>query len=206
MTLRLARHPGLSRLRGVTGAKVYTCRRHSGAVVAGSGRRSRDPAASDHHSSRRTPCVCVCVCVCGVCVCEVSTSSGGQAYPSRWEVSMPPLTRLVLDVSQPMPVRAAALAALSFIAPVVVCPVADGLTPLEDLSPPAADSDRRPDSTHWPQPTRRLIALLHSFLPPPAGTATSSVRHVAPGDAGGEDAVRCWLVVKVNSCLCGSWR
>jgi hypothetical protein len=125
-------------------------------------------------------CVCVCVCPC-VCACACATwrqrflplVMAGQVYPSRWEVSMPPLTQLVHDVAQTMPVRAAALAALSFVAP-VVCPVADGVTPLTGLSP-AADLDPRLGSSYWPQPTRQLVALLHSFLPPPAGTPLRSL-------------------------------
>lgn len=117
-----------------------------------------------------------CACACGrVCACAtwrqrfLPLVMAGQAYPSRWEVSMPPLTQLVHDVAQTMPVRAAALAALSFVAP-VMCSVADGMTPLTGLSP-AADLDPRLGSSYWPEPARQLVALLHSFLPTPAGTA-----------------------------------
>jgi hypothetical protein len=69
-------------------------------------------------------------------------------------VSMPVLTDLVHDHTQPLSVRATALAALSFIAPLHL--------------------DSSIDS-QWPEPTRQLGALLRSLLPLPRRTYSFSL-------------------------------
>jgi hypothetical protein len=198
-----------------------------GTVVAGRGRRSRVPAAPDHHSTRRTPCVCVCDgaracvrvrvrvrervrwCVCsGACACACARYQrllAGRATPPvgrsscrpwrGWSSTSP---NRCLSARQPSP---------------------PSLSSRPWSYAPWPMDRRRSTTSVSPQPTWTVVRTRRTGPSPRAGSSSSSthsclrpqVRPPAPfdmatGDAGGDGAVRCWLVVKVNSCLCGSWR